>query len=395
MAQADRLRRSWLLLLLLRMLASATESPAPISAHNKLHGKKSGGQAKSLGKFHGVKSTHKQHKGTGASAGSSESDRGVNIEGGTGDSGKNIGTSIGGVGKRHGEGGGLLRSTASRVASLLQLSAKLPAIRSVEDLATIASAVANERHELMFTTVSIDKPLHQLIFLRQWYGNLRSAAPHAMLLGADARTCRAARNATIPCFVDGVAPMLRGKQNMFGHQVLLKWWYAKQLLGLSYHIVFSDPDIAWLADPFDKWDTSFDLQGLSDIRHVNVTTQKFHEITCLRPWMEQMYEHSRRSIYPCQSTGLWFMRDRPQTRALLDGLYNYLEARPNEWEQKAFQLIVMRYLVGLGDDLPPMRYRLLPTSKFINIEFYEERVRLGMDAEHTAIGVHCGYLKNT
>ena len=27
--------------------------------------------------------------------------------------------------------------------------------------------------------------------------------------------------------------------------------------------------------------------------------------------------------------------------------------------------------------------------KFINIEFYEERVRLGMDAEHTAIGVHC------
>ena len=298
-------------------------------------------------------------------------------------------------GKRHGEGGGLLRSTASRVASLLQLSAKLPAIRSVEDLATIASAVANERHELMFTTVSIDKPLHQLIFLRQWYGNLRSAAPHAMLLGADARTCRAARNATIPCFVDGVAPMLRGKQNMFGHQVLLKWWYAKQLLGLSYHIVFSDPDIAWLADPFDKWDTSFDLQGLSDIRHVNVTTQKFHEITCLRPWMEQMYEHSRRSIYPCQSTGLWFMRDRPQTRALLVGLYNYLEARPNEWEQKAFQLIVMRYLVGLGDDLPPMRYRLLPTSKFINIEFYEERVRLGMDAEHTAIGVHCGYLKNT
>lgn len=166
------------------------------------------------------------------------------------------------------------------------------------------------------------------------------------------------------------------------------------MLALDYHIVFSDPDIAWLSDPFAKWDTSFDLQGLSDIRHVNVTTQKHHEITCLRPWMEQMYEHSRRSIYPCQSTGLWFMRNRPQSRALLDGLYRYLEAKPNEWEQKAFQLIVMRYLVGLGDDLAPLRYRLLPTTQFINIEYYEERKRLGLDASQM-IGVHCGYLKNT
>ena len=294
-----------------------------------------------------------------------------------------------------GGSGGHVHQTALKVAKLLQLSARSPVIRSVEDLATIAAATATGGRELVFTTVSIDKPLHQLVFLRQWYGNLRSAAPHALLIGADERTCVAARNATIPCFVDAAAPTLRGKQNQFGHQVLLKWWYAKQLLGLDYNIVFSDPDIAWLSDPFANWDTSFDLQGLSDIRHVNVTTQKHHEITCLRPWMEQMYEHSRRSIYPCQSTGLWYMRNRPQSRALLDGLYRYLEAKPNEWEQKAFQLIVMRYLVGLGDDLAPLRYRLLPTSRYINIEFYEERVRLGLDAERTAVGVHCGYLKNT
>ena len=114
----------------------------------------------------------------------------------------------------------------------------------------------------------------------------------------------------------------------------------------------------------------------------------------MRPWMEKMYEHGRRSIYPCQSTGLWFMRDRPQGRALLDGLYGYLAKHPNEWEQKAFQLLVMRYLVGLGDELPPLRYRLLPTANFINVEFYEERKRLGMETAST-VAVHCGYLKNT
>ena len=61
---------------------------------------------------------------------------------------------------------------------------------------------------------------------------------------------------------------------------------------------------------------------------------------------------------------------------------------------QAFQLLVMRYLVGLGDELPPLRYRLLPTSNYINIEFFEERRRLGMETSGT-VAVHCGYLKNT
>ena len=296
-------------------------------------------------------------------------------------------------GKSGGEGGGLQR-TAVRMAALLQLSARIPVIRSGEDLDEIAKAFSTPDRELLFTTCKLDKQAHQLIFLRQWLGNLRSAAPHALMLGADQKTCDAARNATIPCFVDALAPTLRGKQNEFGHQVILKWWYARELLRRNYQLVFSDPDISWLADPFKGWQRGYDLQGLSDIRSVNLTTQGHHEITCMRPWMEQMYEHSRRSIYPCQSTGLWFMRDRAQSRAMLDGLYGYLSRHPNEWEQKAFQLLVMRYLVGLGDDLPPLRYRLLPTAHFINIEFYEERRRLGLETAST-VAVHCGYLKNT
>lgn len=288
-----------------------------------------------------------------------------------------------------------LRSVAVKIAALLRLSARIPVISSPGDLAEVVAAIATPDRELLFTTVSMDKPLHQLIFLRQWLGNLRTAAPHALLLGADARTCAAARNATVPCFVDAMAPALRGKQNEFGHQVLLKWWYAREMLRLGYHVIFSDPDIAWLGEPFATWDRSFDLQGLSDIRSTNLTVQAHHEITCMRPWMEKMYEHGKRSIYPCQSTGLWYLRDRPQGRAMLDGLYGYLSVRNNEWEQKAFQLIVMRYLVGLGDELPPLRYRLLPTARYINIEFYEERQRLGMPAASSAVAVHCGYLKNT
>ena len=298
-----------------------------------------------------------------------------------------------GLHAKNATGPGLMK-TATRVAALLRLSAKMPVIRNSDDIATLAAAVANSDRELLFTTVTMDKSLIQLVFLRQWIGNLRGAAAHTFMLGSDKRTCDIARNASVPCFIDGAAPALRGKQNEFGHQVLLKWWYAKELLALNYHLVFSDPDIAWLSDPFSfgSRTRSFDLQGLSDIRSTNLTTQKDHEIICIRPWMEKMYEHGRRSIYPCQSTGLWYMRDRPQSRAMMEGLYGYLYRHPNEWEQKAFQLIVMRYLVGLGDDLPPVRYRLLPTSHFINIEFYEERIKKRMETQNT-IAVHCGYLK--
>ena len=52
-----------------------------------------------------------------------------------------------------------------------------------------------------------------------------------------------------------------------------------------------------------------------------------------------------------------------------------------------------------GDALPrrprdelPLRYRLLPTSRYVNIEFYEERARANLDVAGT-VAVHCGYLK--
>eukprot|EP00966_Prymnesium_polylepis_P317238 7329210-Prymnesium_polylepis.1 len=128
----------------------------------------------------------------------------------------------------------------------------------------------------------MDRPLFQLLLFRQWAGNLRARLANALVIGTNEYTCRVMRNESIPCFVDKLAPQLTGKQNFFGSQVLLKWWYAKALLSLRFHIVFSDPDIAWVRDPFGTWDESYDLQGLSDIRSVNLTVQKHHEITCIR-----------------------------------------------------------------------------------------------------------------
>ncbi|KAL3918533.1 MAG: hypothetical protein SGPRY_005981 [Prymnesium sp.] len=207
----------------------------------------------------------------------------------------------------------------------------------------------------------MDRSLHQLLFFRQWAGNLRSNLPHALVVGTNAHTCAVLRNESIPCFVDKLAPPLTGKQNFFGSQVLLKWWYARALLGLRYHLVFSDPDIAWVRDPFSVWDESYDVQGLSDIRSVNLTEQRVGA-----------EGFSGNASSECLTTSLVSPHHSPHL----------------------LQLLVMRYLIGVGDELPPLRFRLLPTWGFVNIEYYEERRQQGLDISRL-VATHCGYLKNT
>jgi len=279
-----------------------------------------------------------------------------------------------------------------RIHSVLELSRRTPVLRSLDELLRVAAEVASTKRELIYTTVSMDRALVQLVFLRQWFGNLGARARNVLLVGANEHTCQVVREASIPCFADAAAPTQRGRQNGFGSQVTLKWWYARVLAEARFHLIFSDPDVVWLRDPFAHWERSFDFQGLSDIRSVNLTVQSHHEITCMRPWMENMYERSKRSVYPCQSTGLWFARATPPTVAFLRGLHRYIADKPNEWEQKAFQLMVVRYLIGLGDELPPLRYRLLPASAFLNIEMLEARQTLRLPVG-SMVGVHCGYLK--
>ena len=101
--------------------------------------------------------------------------------------------------------------------------------------------------------------------------------------------------------------------------------------------------------------------------------------------MENMYEHGRRSIYPCQSTGLWYARSTPPTHAFLQGLHGYLRTRPNEWEQKAYQLLVMRYLIGLGDDA---RAAALPAAA--DGAVHQHRVLRGAAAAEAARRRHGG-----
>ena len=194
-----------------------------------------------------------------------------------------------------------VHQTARRLAQLLALSASpMGVLRSEEDLQRAAARVATASRELVLTTVAMDTAQTQLLFLRQWAGNLRHRAANVLLIGTDEATCSVARNASIPCFVDALGHARKGEEqmaplatvdveasaagkevNMFGGQVRLKWFYVRALLRLGFHLVFSDADVAWLQDPFRNWDRSFDLQGLSDIHSTNLTVGSHHKGACL------------------------------------------------------------------------------------------------------------------
>ena len=95
----------------------------------------------------------------------------------------------------------------------------------------------------------------------------------------------------------------------FGRQVVLKWWYAARLTRAGFHVLFSDADVAWLADPLAAWERSFDLQGLSDVRlspsrpNLSSSLLPHRELMCRSHWMDMSYWHANKDLYPCQSAG--------------------------------------------------------------------------------------------
>ena len=48
-----------------------------------------------------------------------------------------------------------------------------------------------------------------------------------------------------------------------------------------------------------------------------------------------------------------------------------VQSKPIMWDQYAYQKLVMRTVTGLGDELAPLRYQLLPAARFANLPEYE------------------------
>ena len=59
----------------------------------------------------------------------------------------------------------------------------------------------------------------------------------------------------------------------------------------------------------------------------------------MRPWLEQRYSKAKRSVYPCQSCGIFFVRSAVATRAFAEGLYSYVVYAADKWDQYIYQVM--------------------------------------------------------
>ena len=201
---------------------------------------------------------------------------------------------------------------------------------------------------------------------------------------------------------------------------------AAELGAAGYHVVFSDADVAWVGDPLGgAWDRSFDLQGLSDVRlsaarpNLTASLLPFREMSCRHGWRDYMMATWVGTVgngitpYPCASSGLWSARATPPGRAVLLDAWSYFAARQAgepvacdawnakskdgqggcrsapvaEWEQRTFNLMLLRHSIGLGDEAAPLRQRLLPVRQFVDAEAL---TLLGAGANATLVAIHAG-----
>ena len=54
-----------------------------------------------------------------------------------------------------------------RISDVLALAQQTPVLASREEVVRVATKIASAKRELMFSTVSMDRPQYQLVFLRQ------------------------------------------------------------------------------------------------------------------------------------------------------------------------------------------------------------------------------------
>ena len=89
-----------------------------------------------------------------------------------------ISSSVSGGGKRH-------QGAAEQISRALRLSFNRGTLHTQDDLLRVAQHLATPSRGLLFSTVSMDKPMHQLLLLRQWVGNLRGRTANVLLIGAN------------------------------------------------------------------------------------------------------------------------------------------------------------------------------------------------------------------
>lgn len=284
----------------------------------------------------------------------------------------------------------------------------------------VAARIASSQREILLTTVDITyrgytDPDRVLDLFRNFAWHLAKVGrlQHTLVVSYTPETCWYLIGIGIPCFTDRAAMQPQDLPGIHGRRppTFQKYWHALELVRLNYTLLVLDPDVSALQDPFRFHNSAYDIEGLSDWEHFSEVpspkqyaswgcpiyklVQRTEDSNAMLEghWRVESGNHlaAMKHVSPCQSTGLWFAEPRPATVMFLAELLEWmLEYRPTQWEQAAFNELIMSHVIGV-EERSPLRYRIVPVRHFLNLPVYQLRQQqhMGMDlAVLHAGGVH-------
>ncbi|KAL4441509.1 hypothetical protein ABPG77_002013 [Micractinium sp. CCAP 211/92] len=252
--------------------------------------------------------------------------------------------------------------------SSIMTNASLPMI--------LRRAGANRERAIIFTTFDLvreDQKPRIVSSLRNLCYHLQKQQllQHTLLTTPDEKSWQEARQAGVPALWDQITPVRKPVMDV-------KHWLAARFLENRYSVVFLDVDLAVLQDLLPELRNDFDVQGLGDYGG---------------PELHQTGAYPREPVPMVifQSTGFWYARATPASLHFFNAMGNRAIFRDDGWEQHLYQNMVAWFTVGFGDSAPPIKYRILPYSRYCNVGTYKLRRELNYSVDDTVV-VHGGGL---
>ncbi|GAB4813837.1 hypothetical protein N2152v2_000883 [Parachlorella kessleri] len=311
-----------------------------------------------------------------------------------------------------------------------------------ETIADVLKAAATPTGEVIFTTLVFDVNLTGIDMVQNfgYWLNRHGLLEHTLILATDNHTWEALHSRGLPGYWDMAWPIPsyipEGANDVPGSDDvrtfdLQKHWWGLQVVKHGYKALYLDSDAVIIQNPLPPFEEPFDVQGLSDWQDADLPptggmvwrdcgNYKWAPIpkdkhvaygalaVCLVAPVE-LADSAGASLYawwhlrtyiskaraqpipnPCQSTGVWYLQPTEVTIRFMTSLYNRLtEEFRSQWDQTAWNEIIMGYLVTMGTDIPGMRYRLLPHAQYSNIDVAKKRKNQGLPVDQVIL--HAGY----
>ncbi|KAK9862816.1 hypothetical protein WJX84_001287 [Apatococcus fuscideae] len=279
------------------------------------------------------------------------------------------------------------------------------------NFAGVLESLATPQHQIILTTLSFTHQesfnFDQLNYSKNFAFHLNKVGRlrNLLVLSYDAETCLYMLRAGLLCWVDRTAPQPSDLKGQYAKSVphwFEKYWWALTLLELDYTVLFMDNDAAVFRDPLQHFDATYDIQGLSDWNYMaelptpqetlvepcNVykmvpdQTKAGGQLLMFTGWAAVP---GANHTNPCQSTGLWFAIPTDASKRFLRHLLVWLlDVRLSQWDQAAWNEVIMAHLFGAGDR-EPLRHRLLPEDEYNNYGTYVMRLKEGLPVREVAL----------